>query len=830
MSSFIDCILNNIKKGLLTESDGQTLVSDFDRLKKKNSDAGAISKLEDQMLEQQMRQKANFLRHMRKRDEYFTKMNARKTTTDKIRFNHEQMQAARDMGAVTYERTVAVFNETLKDLDLGKIDEGQFKQAAIAVMNGTEPKDPAVKAVAQSLRNVFKYAKNEADTYGLIFGDLGEKYFPRFYEKTKFRTIRDDDEWVRLTKEYFDFGDASDAEVREILIDFKKDVETDGLHSMSKEETIAQGLDQSGNKNFATKRNKSRELKYKSGEAYVAFNEKFGNGDIGLMEHFQKYMMSVSNDLGVAKTLGPMPRSLVDEAELRLKAEAATGNAGALESGWNSTGIKSIRGEFEVLMGQAFTGDRDFWGNKMFSASQNLMRASQLGSAQISALSDPAFGVIANKLNGGKFLQPIIDYLGTITHLVGNKTAVQGIVDDVGYLVEGFNGMMIGDTRMSLGGEGQGAAKWLATKVFQASGLDRWTKNGRAIAKVNANNTIAQMMSEKLAWADLPDVLRANLERAGLTPDDWALAAQHLEIRDLKGRPYIRTNDLRLNQELGYAKGSDIADRIDLFVEQTKNIAINENNLKTEAWTSGANFSGSGSVGGVGKAGAAAFFQYKSFTLAVVNNHLIPAIRRAHEGIKEGNVSKLDHLAMLTIGTTLAASIPLQLKEIIKGRNPKDMQDPKFWMAAMLQGGGLGIFGDFFFKDYSRAGSFGATLIGPYGSTVEGLVKVASGSVSAQLADEDESAKSHSSAERRKLEAFRMLKKNIPGNNLWYTRLATERLIFDNLERLIDPKFDKRQRKLEKRLTEEREGDAPYWWGPSGGPDPEKIIAPKRSN
>lgn len=48
----------------------------------------------------------------------------------------------------------------------------------------------------------------------------------------------------------------------------------------------------------------------------------------------------------------------------------------------------------------------------------------------------------------------------------------------------------------------------------------------------------------------------------------------------------------------------------------------------------------------------------------------------------------------------------------------------------------------------------------------------------------------------------RFVKQNAPGRSLWYTRLATERLIFDNIERLVDPnaarKFERMQRRAEK--------------------------------
>lgn len=828
--SFKDCILSNVQKGLLDQSDADGLVKEHEFLLTKNSEATAATKLEQQILDRQIRQKANFLRHMKKREEFFGKMDSLKTTSEKVEFVSNNIQAARDKGAVTYETTLSVFNESTKTMEIDKIDAATFRDAVSHVIDGTSSKDSTVNALAQGMRNTFKYLKNEADTYGLIFGDLGERYFPRFYDKVGFRKISDAD-WVKETREFFNFRGASEKEIEDALLTFKKDVETDGLYSQTLPSNIEQAFDKTGEKNFALKRNQTRELNFKNSESYIAFTKKMGGSDNTLIDHFHKYMMSISNDLGTIKQLGSMPKSLIDEAELKIKSDYEAGktkNSKAITIK-NAASLRSMRSEFEVLMGSAFNGDREGHIYKAFVATQNWMRASQLGSATISALSDPSFGVIAQKMNGGSFLNPIKDYLSLFGNLVGHKSVAKEIADEVGYLVEGFNGMMIGDTRFTLGGEGKGVAKKLADLTFTLSGLDAWTKNGKTIAKVNANNTIATMIEKKISWDSLPDTLRSRLEKVGLSSEDWALASKHLPVKEMRGsRLYVQPNELRINKEIGYARGSDIADKIDTFVEQIKNLAINEGNIKTDALTSGAILGADGKASAVGKIGMAAVLQYKSFAISIMYNHLIPALKRASEVRGVNSLNKLDHLAMLTIGTTIAAALPLQLKEIIKGRRPKDMTDPKFWVASTLQGGGFGIMGDFLFQDTSRAGtSFAETLAGPYLGAVSDVYGVTTGSVRDALAPDADEKKAMKASERRAREAWRVLKRNTPLNNLWYTRLLTERLIFDNIERLADPQFDKRMNRLERKLTKEGEGKKPYWWGPGKAPDPGELLAGK---
>ena len=59
-------------------------------------------------------------------------------------------------------------------------------------------------------------------------------------------------------------------------------------------------------------------------------------------------------------------------------------------------------------------------------------------------------------------------------------------------------------------------------------------------------------------------------------------------------------------------------------------------------------------------------------------------------------------------------------------------------------------------------------------------------------------------------EALKTLKQYIPGNSLWYTRLLTERYLWDNLQKLVDEdaqdNWDAYEDKLE---TELNQG---YWW------------------
>ncbi len=83
-------------------------------------------------------------------------------------------------------------------------------------------------------------------------------------------------------------------------------------------------------------------------------------------------------------------------------------------------------------------------------------------------------------------------------------------------------------------------------------------------------------------------------------------------------------------------------------------------------------------------------------------------------------IGKIGYSAALIGMTTLLGGVALQLGEIVSGRDPQDTANPQFWSRALLKGGGLGIFGDLMFQDYTKYGSsVGALAAGPLEGTLK---------------------------------------------------------------------------------------------------------------
>jgi hypothetical protein len=205
---------------------------------------------------------------------------------------------------------------------------------------------------------------------------------------------------------------------------------------------------------------------------------------------------------------------------------------------------------------------------------------------------------------------------------------------------------------------------------------------------------------------------------------------------------------------------------------------------------------------------------YKSYMATLMLTHM----ERIYS--KKGAANKAKAFGALFLMNTVSGSLALQLKDISKGKDPRQMFNDngtpnlKFLAAAIMQGGGLGIFGDFAFSDITRYGrDFADTFTGPGISFINDLGRLTVGNLQ-KLAAGDET--------KLGKELVDFARRYTPGQSLWYSRLALERLVFDQVQEGLDPDAKDRFRRRESKML----GDfgQRYWWkqgevAPQRGPD-----------
>jgi hypothetical protein len=190
--------------------------------------------------------------------------------------------------------------------------------------------------------------------------------------------------------------------------------------------------------------------------------------------------------------------------------------------------------------------------------------------------------------------------------------------------------------------------------------------------------------------------------------------------------------------------------------------------------------------------------QFKSFSVAMVDKTW------GREIYGREGWDRLAGVPEMMITSLIFGYISMSLRDMLYGRTPRDPRDPQTISAAMAAGGGLSIYGDFLFGAWSRYGaSFGDSALGPTFGQLSSLADLWSAARGGEV--EDLPAK-----------AFRTVKQNIPGQNIWLTRTLLDHLIWHRLQEELSPGYLKR---MEDRVR--NQAAAPWllrvrqgWWLP----------------
>lgn len=168
-------------------------------------------------------------------------------------------------------------------------------------------------------------------------------------------------------------------------------------------------------------------------------------------------------------------------------------------------------------------------------------------------------------------------------------------------------------------------------------------------------------------------------------------------------------------------------------------------------------------------------------------------------------------LHMALMGTVLGYGI-MVLKDLAKGREPRDPASPSTWFAAATQGGGFGILGDFLFGDYNRFGqNFSETALGPViGQGINSVLEVWN-----RIKD----------GKDVKAEIFRDALNNTPFINLFYTRLALDYAFLWQIQEALNPGF---VRRFERRVRDQNHQK--FWLSPSAVVESHAAPRPRNAH
>lgn len=538
--------------------------------------------------------------------------------------------------------------------------------------------------------------------------------------------------------------------------------------------------------NLAKKLSQERVIHFKDADAWFEYNQKFGTGN--LRESIASSLTHSAEATGLMRTLGTNPALMLDNIKADLVEWAK--KAGKVEMVAN---VKDSENKLTNFMA-AVDGSMNVPGNALWARRASNVRSwesmAKLGGMLLSQLNDIAVFGSGTHYQGRGFLSGMTEAVTGLGRDLG-KPETRQLAASLGVVLDNMAGEL-----GRAGSFGQPGAMAKAQQLFMKLNLSQWWVNHmRASAALGMSSHLASVAGKN--FDQLGPEFQRVLGLYNIGAPEWK-AIKGTAAKNVDGKLYIVPEAIRdLPDETikGYigqaASDGAIADakkelegRLRNYLTDQTSILALEPDKKVKATMLLGTRPGT-VVGELMRF----MMQFKSFTGAYMQRVMGRELYgRGYEGdslwgaLTHGNGEAVG-LAQLIVTSTLMGYASMSLKDIAKGRTPRDPTESpsdaaKILLAAMVQGGGAGIYGDFLFGQANRMGagtieSLGGPVISTAGRFVDLYHKA--------LVGDDVAANT-----------FNEVLNNTPFMNLFYTRAALNYLIFYRLQETMNPGYLRR--------------------------------------
>lgn len=680
-------------------------------------------------------------------------------------------------------------------------------------LHGEDSGNARAKKGAEAWKTVTEAMRQKANAVGIRIPKLEDWNIPRSWDQAKVFSLGRD-KFVDLlfdranrAKYVHDNGALyTDAELRDFLGHAWESIATDGANKMrpvavqsgsgnSLKFTLSGVRGPRGQRTAnAAKGSLSRQIHLKDAAAYAEIHRVVGERDMFdvMLGHVQ---MTAAETVAVQQFGANPPQML----ELFLANARAREKAAGRSDDYVNGQEYRIRNSFDYITG-ATTGPINERVARYGSNFRQWQVASKLGSAAITSIGDEATMIVTARMNG---LSPFKVWGQSLRYLVGAKDL--GMARRAGLGVDSIIGAL---NRFGYENTVRSLPSKMANAVMTLSLLNRLTDARKAGFGSIMYSAIGKRNREVARLADLDPVDNQILLSKGITERDWAIwkLAQREDwgagTRDvLTPGSVMRVTDADMKAAglVGdyAAMRSQAMQRLVGATLEEVDTAVLTPRASERARVRGA--LGNLQPGTVGGEIAQTVMIFKGYPMAF----LMRNVRRMMG--QEGTASKLSYAGAMIVTTTLAGMLALQVNQILQGKDPKNMfkgkNVAKNWLAALLKGGALGIYGDFLLSPTSRYGQSPLiALLGPGFGTVSDISDLTIGNIQRGASGKDV---------RVGAGAVSLLKGNTPGASLWYAKAALDHWIFQQMQEALSPGH---LRKTKARAQREF-GDS-YWWEP----------------
>lgn len=655
------------------------------------------------------------------------------------------------------------------------------------------------KAAADGAAAWLKIIEELRQRFNRAGGDVGQldySYFPQPHDVARVLAAGPK-AWVdavlpkldrrRYVKE--DGARMSDAEVRAFLDEAYKTISTDGLNKLQpgKIPPGVSGL-------MANRGSQSRAIHFAGPDEYLAYMGDFGRGSP--FEAMMGHIRQMSQNIAIVEAMGPNPKSMFETLHDTARISGATDTAGGLRFAVTTRQVwDTLSGVGSAVYdgGQSYVRAASIW-----QGVRNWQVISKLQGTLLSAMTDLPTYFATTGFNRVPMFDATLTLLREFTPANQAEQAArlglasESIAADMGR----WGSEMLRD----------GWTSRLANTTMKVSLLNAWTDAIRRAAGIGMMGALGKLHATD--WGKLDKADRVRLSEAGFGKADWDVL-RLAKLEDWDGTPMLTPEGVRALTDAQLAPFGDPARVRDRVTSKLVGYLVDETeyaSLAPDLFTR-ARVESFGQRGTLNGEIARTMFLFKSFPMAMISRHWTRAVDSWHQG--DGTTSRLAYGAGLAVGLTMMGGVSVLLKDIVAGRDPREVTRPQFWAAAMAAGGGMSFFGDVLYATsgggrsiggVGTAAQVGSAIMGPvFGAGFEAL-DLTAGNLSQYLQGKDTDFGA---------EALRFGRANMPFVNLWYVRSALDRAALHDLQEYLSPGYLGRMRERAR-----RDWGSDFWWTP----------------
>jgi len=606
----------------------------------------------------------------------------------------------------------------------GLFDEVDFQRGVVfELMKGEGSSGmPLAQLMSAKIREIKRKMLTEAQKLGVNIGELDDHVTAQFHDPVSIRgkeKLPDDamNRWINdiyplLNKERVFRDPNAGFEEHKIML---KEIYTNIVQNKREVKELGSPDLTIGRRSLASKVSQHRVLHFKDPDAWIKYNSQYGhrNPIIAILNNIERF----SDDLELMKALGPNP-------ENTFKRQLANLN---LDKGKDRV-LKSHYALVSAQNAEIVDPTIHKW-TQITLAIQNM---SKLGSAVISAFTDPLYTAFTRNYHGVNFFTA---YYETLAVSLRKLTRIGN--DEVNEFAEAFS---IGlDGIVGSASSRVAPARSLNQNISQASdnffrinGLNGWTNFMREGAVFMMANDLRRALSKD--YRQLNNGYRRIMSQYNIGEKDWEMLKQ--VPADLFGDKRLLTPDKikYFAEDLGNADKAaflELSDKLRFFYIGENTNAVLMPMAREQAFMARIPFGGEDAVKNGTPAALAAktFWQFRGFGVTMM--------MRNFPRVQQMGLPAFFHLIpMVGIGYGVKS-----LKDILSGKEPLDPADPDniltIAIAGVLQSGFGGIAADYLVNDYRKYGrGFPDVVGGPAVGSIQDIAEIYSAASGAVFGDD----------------------------------------------------------------------------------------------